>query len=125
MLPIDKLDLHAIGTQKDYYGAIGDELVGGVTLAFTELVKVQAGRRVLIVIGDGADTNNEAAKTQLQGLAKRAAEFHIEVHAIVYKSQLSVPETVVTVLDPNATVATTADEITTQLGALFSRLRSQ
>jgi hypothetical protein len=36
-----------------------------------------------------------------------------------------VPETVVTVLDPNATVATTADEITTQLGALFSRLRSQ
>jgi hypothetical protein len=125
MLPIDKLDLHAIGTQKDYYGAIGDELVGGVTLAFTELVKVQAGRRVLIVIGDGADTNNEAAKTQLQGLAKRAAEFHIEVHAIVYKSQLSVPETVVTVLDPNATVATTADEITAQLGALFSRVRSQ
>jgi hypothetical protein len=121
--PLEDIDAHAIGTQKTYYGTIGTELVNGVTAAFTELVKVDASRRVLIILGDGTDTNNEQAKTQLRALAKRAAEYHIEVHAIVYKGAVSVEETVVTELDPKATVAPSADELTTQLVALFAQLR--
>jgi hypothetical protein len=61
----------------------------------------------------------------LKELARRAAEYGIEVHAIVYKSQLSSEETVVTVIDPNASVAATTDEITAQLVAPFSKLRTQ
>jgi hypothetical protein len=120
--PITSLDGHAIGSQKDYYGGMGIDLVNGVTFAFTELAKAE-GRRVLVIIGDGTDTNMDAAKTRLGQLAKQAADLHIEVHAIVYKASLSIPQTVVSALDPNATTVTSSDAITTELVALFERLR--
>lgn len=123
LLPIERLDAAAIGTQRDYYGTIGIELVAGVRLAFTELAKLPAGRRVLVIVGDGADTNNEAARLQLRELAKQAAELRIEVHAVVYKSQVSDETTVVTELDPKAKTAATADQITADLVALFRGLR--
>ena len=125
MVPIELLDARAVGVQRDYYGTVGVELVSGLTLAFTELVKVEGARRVLVVVGDGGDTNNEAAKLQLRDLAKRAAEFHIEVYAIVYKAPLSNEATVVTALDPKASTVASIDEITTELVALFKRLRKQ
>ena len=123
--PIESLDARAVGVQKDYYGTIGTELVSGVRVAFTELAKVRGGRRVLVILGDGGDTNNEEAKIQLRELAKQAADLHIEVHAIVYKGQLSDPTTVVTELDRNATTAATADQITADLAALFRVLKKR
>ena len=124
MGPIASLDARAIGSQRDYDGGIGVELVSGVTLALTELTKVNAGRRVLVVVGDGSDSNNGAAQAQLRDLAKRAAEQHIEVHAIVYKTALSSEATVVGLLDPKATTVTSSDGLTTQLVALLERLRN-
>lgn len=125
MGPIEKLDAHAVGDQKAYYGAVGTELVSGVYAAFTELANVDAARRVLVVVGDGSDTDNEAAKLRLRDLAKRAAELHIEVYAIVYKGQLSEPGTVITELDPRASFVTSTDAITIELTALFRVLRKQ
>lgn len=121
--PIEKLDASALGDQKTYYGSLGNELVLGVRGAVSQLGKVGADRRVLIILGDGSDTNNDAAKAQLLELKKTVAEHHIEVHAIIYKSALSVDQNVVTVLDPKATVAKTSDEITTQLSTLLGSLR--
>ena len=123
MGPITGLGARAIGGQRDYYGEIGIDLADGVTHAITELAKVEDARRVLIVVGDGSDTNPDAATRQLRQLAKRAAELQIEVHAIVYKASLSAQDTVVTVLDPNVTTVGTADGITSELVALFERLR--
>ncbi len=122
--PIEKLDARALGDQQTYYGRIGTELVSGVRTAFAQLAKVNAARRVLIILGDGSDTNNDAAKAQLLDLAKQAAELHIEVHAIIYKGQLSSEGTVIKLLDPKASTATSADEITTQLAALLRGVRS-
>ncbi|MBA3465441.1 MAG: VWA domain-containing protein [Deltaproteobacteria bacterium] len=125
LMPIEGLDAGAIGVQKDYYGTFGIELVGGVRFAFTELAKVQAGRRVLIILGDGGDTNNEAARIQLRALAKQAAELHIEVYALVYKGQLSDETTVVTELDPKAATAATGEQLTADLVALFRVLHKR
>jgi hypothetical protein len=123
MSPIESLEPRSLGIQRDYYGRIGSDLVNGLTQTFTELVKVDAPRRVVIVIGDGADTNSETGKPALQELEKRAAEYHIEVHAIVYKSDLSPEETIVTVIDPKAETVKKADEITAKLTALLGSLR--
>jgi hypothetical protein len=124
MGPIESLDARAVGVQRDYYGTVGVELVSGVTLALTELAKVEGARRVLVVVGDGSDANPDAAKLKLADLAKRAAEFHIEVHAIVYKASLSGEATVVTLLDPKASTVASTDAITAELVALFKRLRT-
>lgn len=125
MGPIESLDARAVGVQQDYYGGVGHELVNGVTFALTELAKVEGARRVLVVIGDGSDTNNEAAKLKLHDLKKRAAELHVEVYSIVYKAQLSDEATVVTAFDPKSSTVASTDAITTELVALFGRLRKQ
>ena len=117
--PIEKLDARAIGVQRDYRSRIGSELVGGVRHALSELVKVTGERRVLVIVGDGNDTNNEAAKAQLKELAKQASNFRIEVYAFVYKSSLSEKSSVITELDPKAKTAATTDELTSDLAALF------
>lgn len=122
MGPIEILDARALGVQQDYYGTSGGELVSGVTVAFTELARVEGARRVLVVIGDGGDTNNEAANLQLPELAKLAAELDIEVYAIIYKAPLSDEANVIAVLDPKASIAASTDEITAQLVALFKVL---
>ncbi|HUS29014.1 MAG TPA: hypothetical protein VMZ53_10900 [Kofleriaceae bacterium] len=124
-MAIENFGARALGAQGDYHGGFGTELVSGVTGAFTELLKIDAARRVVVVIGDGNDTNNDTAKTQLQGLALRAAEYHIEVHALVFKGQLSEPGTVVTALVPNAETAASADDLTAKLVTLFSTLRKK
>jgi hypothetical protein len=125
LTPIESLDARAIGNQKDYYRKVGTELVTGVRHAFTELAKLQGGRRVLIILGDGNDTNNEAAKTQLGQLAKQAAELHIEVYALVWKGPLSDNGSVITVLDPKATTSATTDELAADLVSLFRVLRNR
>jgi len=86
-----------------------------------DVIAIDAGR-VLVVVGDGSDTNLETAKPRLRQLAKQAAELHIEVHAIVYKTPLSSPETVISTLDPNATTVTSTDAITGELAAVFAGL---
>ena len=125
-MPIESFDVQrALGVQRDYYSAIGSELVSGVTFAFTELLKLDGARRVLVIVGDGTDTNNEAAKTQLRALAKRAAEHKIEVYAVVFKGELSDETTVVNVLDPNAQTAASTNELTAKLVEVLTRLRKK
>ena len=43
---------------------------------------------MLIVVGDGNDTNNDAAKGQLADLKKQARRQHVQTFAIVYKATL-------------------------------------
>lgn len=121
--PVESFDVRALGVQRDYYGAIGTELVGGVTFALTELVSIDAKRRVLVILGDGTDTNPDAAQDRLRQLAKRAAEHRIEVYALVLKGALSDENTVVTAIDRNARIVPTAGELTSELSALLATLR--
>ncbi len=89
--PIASLTGRSLGTQKDYYGRIGYSLVQALSLAVGELEQAPTHKKLLIVIGDGNDTNNDAAKAQFADLKKRAAHGGIQVAAIIYKGALSEP----------------------------------
>ncbi len=121
--PIEKLDARALGDQKTYYGTVGSELASGVRTVIGQLASANAGRKVLVILGDGNDTNNEAAIAQLRDLAKKAAELHIEVHAVIWKSALSNDENVIQALDPKVSTAKTSEELTTQLAAVLKAVR--
>ena len=100
-----------LGTQKDDYGTVGTELVPGVQVGLAALKETSATHRVMFIIGDGNDTNNEAAKSQLASAKRTAAMAHVEVHAIIYKGPLSEASSVVTSLDGRATTANSAESI--------------
>lgn len=73
----------ALGSQADYYGTKGAELVRAVELALSELNKTTL-RKVLIVLCDGNDTDNVGAKLQLASLKKRASESKVQVFGLIY-----------------------------------------
>ena len=123
MGPIEKLDARALGDQKTYFKAAGNELVSGVRAAIRQLGKVDAGRKILVIVGDGNDTNNETAKVTLRDLAKRASELHIEIRSIVWQGGFSDPAQAIQALDPTVSTAKTPEQLTTQLAAVLKGVR--
>ncbi|MBA3460790.1 MAG: VWA domain-containing protein [Deltaproteobacteria bacterium] len=122
MGPIEKLGAGALGVQKDYYSRVGTELVAGVRTGLDALSATRASHKVLIVIGDGNDTNNETARPQLAELRKLAAREHIHTHALIYKSQLSEAGNVITSLVPAAKTLSTHEAIIDAMKGIVARL---
>jgi len=112
----------ALGAQKDYHGKIGTDMVQGVTMAIAELSKVSTPRKALIVVGDGNDTNNEAAKSALAQLKKDAANSKINVFAIIYKGPVSSEGAVITTMIPGAKLVNSVDGIASELNAIIARM---
>jgi len=112
----------ALGGQKDYRGKIGTDMVQGVTMGIAELSKVSTPRKALIVVGDGNDTNNEAAKTALAQLKKDAANAKINLFAIIYKSAVSSEGNVITTMIPGAKTVNSIDGIASELNAIIARM---
>ncbi|HEU0031272.1 MAG TPA: FHA domain-containing protein [Kofleriaceae bacterium] len=122
MGPLANITGSALGTQQDYYGTTGVELVKGIELALAELHKVQASRKVLIVVCDGNDTNNDAAKGQLVNLKKQAAQDQIQTFAIVYKAKLSGEGNVIPTMIPQTSQVTTAENIASTISNILARM---
>lgn len=122
MGPLDKITGSQLGTQKDYFGTKGVELVKGVDLALTELHKVQAARKVLIVVCDGMDTNMDAAKGQLMTLKNQAKGDQIQTFAIIYKSAMSGDGNVISTMIPQTQTVNSADNIATAIGGILARM---
>ncbi len=88
--PLRKLTHGWAGTQKDYFQKTGLELVQGIKLAATELLKTSNDRRrVMLVITDGCDTYQEGAVQAMPPLLARLAQAHAEVFYIKIKTRLS------------------------------------
>jgi hypothetical protein len=66
-----------------YRGAIGSDVVQGVTMGLTELAKSHIARKVLVVVGDGNDTNNDAAKRALIDLQGTARQMGVTIRAVL------------------------------------------
>ncbi|HEY0193605.1 MAG TPA: FHA domain-containing protein [Kofleriaceae bacterium] len=122
MGPLDKLSPSQLGTQKEYLGTKGVELVKGVDLGLTELHKVQAARKVLIVVCDGRDTNMEAAKGQLALLKQQAKTDQIQTFAIIYKGALSEDGNVISGMIPSTQTVNSADNIATAIAGILTRM---
>ena len=125
MGPIANITPEALGTQKDYNRKFGTAMTEGVNLALSELRNVTASRKALILICDGNDTNNEAAKAQLATYKKEAANEKIQTFAIIFKGQLSEPGNVITTMIPAATTVTNAEGIATAIQGIFSRMANR
>jgi hypothetical protein len=122
MGPLDRITGSALGTQKDYFGTQGTELVKGVDLALSELHKVQVSRKVLIVICDGIDKNMDAARAQMTALKARAAGEGIETFAIIYKGAMSGDGNVISAMIPQTQTVNTAENVATAIHDILSRL---
>ncbi len=122
MGPLGELTGRSLGTQADYFGTTGVELVSAVRLALGELRKVQTPRRALIVICDGNDTNNDVAKSHLESLKKQAAQDGVQTFGIVYKSKLSAESNVLPVMIPETKQIGEATEIDAAIAAIVTKL---
>ncbi|HEU4733152.1 MAG TPA: FHA domain-containing protein [Kofleriaceae bacterium] len=122
MGPLEKITGSQLGTQRDYLGTKGVELVKGVDLALTELHKVQVSRKVLIVVCDGMDTNMEAAKGQLTALKAQAKADQVQTFAIIYKAPLSGDGNVISTMIPQTQTVTSADNIATAIAGILTRM---
>lgn len=122
MGPLANLTGAALGTQKDYAGSAGSELVKGVGLALAELHKVEHPRKVLLAVTDGSDTNSETAKTALAQLKKQALRDGVQVLAIVHKAADSSPVNVITQLTSKPVTITSAEGIAASLQDISQRI---
>ena len=112
----------ALGGQKDYYRKIGTDMVQGITMGLAELHNAVTARKALIVVGDGNDTNNEAAKRQLVELKKQAKADNIDMFAIIYKDEVSDPGNVITALIPTAKTVNSIDGIASEMDGILNRM---
>jgi hypothetical protein len=112
----------ALGSQKDYRGKIGTDMVQGITTGMAELSKVTTARKALIVVGDGNDTNNETAKSSLAQMKKEAAKQNIQLFAVIYKSAVSTEGNVITTMIPTAKTVNSIDGIASELNAIIARM---
>ncbi len=115
----------ALGNQRDYQNKVSSELTNGVTQALAELKKVTTSRKALVVIGDGGDTNADAAKKALADLKKQAEADRVEVFAIVFQSALEVEVKVINNLVPGATTANTAESVAAAIDGIVARLNDR
>jgi hypothetical protein len=85
MGPLSAIDGAALGSQSAYYGTRGGAaLVSAIELALAELEKTQTARKVLIVVSDGNDADNEHAPAALAGLKTQATRAGIQTFGLIY-----------------------------------------
>jgi hypothetical protein len=123
--PLVNLTGAQLGVQQDYYGTKGVELVKGVELALAKLHDIAAARKLMIVLCDGHDTNDDSARGALKAAKAAAAQDRIQTFAIMYKAALSDvagPGNVITALVPGATTVNTADNIAPAIANILSKL---
>jgi hypothetical protein len=127
MGPLANITGGALGSQTDYRGAAGLELVQGIEAALAELHKAQTSRKVMIIIGDGRDINPEAAKARLPALKKQALQEQIQTFAIVYKTCEVLAEQaespiVITSMVQQVSTANSAENIAQSIGGTLARM---
>ena len=120
MSSIAHLRDNPIGRQKDYYGTFGTDLVSGIDTGLRELELSHAAVKLLVVIGDGNDTNNEAARGELADLKRRAARDKIETFALIYKGVLSEPGRVISTMIPTTRTVASFEHMAGTLDAFLA-----
>ena len=90
-----------LGTAKDYAAKRGSDLVQGVMMGLAELAHAPESNKVLIVVGDGHDTNDDAAVGIVKDLVAQAERRHVRIRAVQLGSLDTLPGDVLKRLDPH------------------------
>ncbi|MGN6108353.1 MAG: FHA domain-containing protein [Kofleriaceae bacterium] len=125
MSPLGSLNGSALGSQKDYRGKIGTDMVQGISMGIGELSKVSTVRKALIVVGDGTDTDNDVAAASLTEQRKLANKNGIDLFAVIYKSELSSPNNVITKLIPNAKTVNSIEGIKAEMTSIIEQMKDR
>jgi hypothetical protein len=116
----------ALGGLKDYQSTTTRELLAGVNQAFADLKAVTAVRKVLIIIGDGMDTNADAAKEQLKALKKDFDANKIDVFAVFYQVDgFDGDQSVVKSIAPGVKAAGSKENIAAGVAAIIATLNNR
>jgi hypothetical protein len=124
-MPLDKFRGDVLGSQKDYRGKIGTDMVQGIELGLRQLAASDAPHKVMIVIGDGNDTNNEAAQSALKDLKRLAARSNVTTEAVIYKSVVSAEGEIISKMIPTAKMVNSIDGMTAAIGDGLGRVTSR
>jgi hypothetical protein len=121
MKPAGELHGALLGDQQRYRGRIGDQLELGVDAAL-DLVKraPPAMKRVVIVLGDGHCDDDAKCKPALADAAQRAAELHVELHAIVVRTAVSPPGEIASTFAPHAVTIASPRELPAAIAAALT-----
>ncbi|HLL22612.1 MAG TPA: FHA domain-containing protein [Kofleriaceae bacterium] len=125
MSPLNQLTGAALGSQKDYRGKMGTDLVQGITQGIAELSRASTVRKALIVLGDGNDTNDDLAKAQLADLKSQARKQNIDLFAVIYKSAISKEGAVITTMIPTAKTVNSIDGIASEMTSIIERMKNR
>ncbi len=112
MGPLARLTGKALGTIKNYKARKGAAMATAVTMALAEVGKVKAVHKVVIVVGDGTDSD---PKAPLAEVAKQAAGHGIELFAAVSATGA------ITKLVPHPAVGDPAKELAAIVRGLVDR----
>lgn len=98
------------------------DLVAGVTLAIAELERSSATIKLVVVIGDGNETDGTAADAALRALKKRAARDGIRTFGVIYKPEGSVETSKLSAMIPAAPLASAPAYIAPLVGTELARV---
>ena len=116
-----------LGVQKDYEDKTTRDLVSGVNAALTELRKVSTSRKVMIIVGDGADTDVARAKPQLAEIRKQCLQDRIELYALAYQAANLSDDFLAAIpaLVPKVDVVQSIEGIEKQMEAIVDRINDR
>jgi len=125
MGPLANMTGDKLGLEKDYDGKVTRDLVTGVAEALNQLKKVTTSRKALIIVGDGADTNIDNAKTQLAQIKKQCEQDRIELYGLNYTANIGDELTAIKSLIPNVDIVQSIDGISSQMKAIVDRINNR
>lgn len=121
---LDQITGSKLGTQSDYKGTKGQELVKAIELGISELAKQTMPIKAIIVVSDGDDTNPDTAKGQMTALKKQAKDAGIQTFGIIYKGGISNDRNFLSAFTSTSTV-NSADNIVTTMKNIFTRMAAR
>lgn len=121
-LPRDRIDGRILGTQRDYTGHTETALTAAITIGLEPATLRPAGRRIMIVIGNGCDRATVAERNHLRDELSRE---RIELHAIIYSDRATCNGFPITQLTSNIEWASSGEGIATALHDILDRANDQ
>jgi hypothetical protein len=123
MVALNQITGASLGSQKDYYRKVGTDMVQGITEGVAQLQRVSTVRKALIVVGDGCDTNADAARPTLANLKRDALKQNIDLFAVIYKGPLSCDANVITAMIPSAKIVNSVDGVKSEMTFIIEQMK--
>ena len=89
--PLEQLTGATLGDQRDYKGQIGTNVMSGISLAVSELTRINARRRILVVIGYVRESNPEVTRKVLEATQPVRDRLGVELSFVLWHSHDRVP----------------------------------